>query len=82
MPVPIELISQQTVGPSLGQASVAASLKAGMIGLLLVALFMLIFYRLPGLIAVVALAFYAAFVLAIFKLLGVTLTLAGIAGFI
>ena len=82
LPVPIELISQQTIGPSLGQASVEASLKAGMYGLLLVALFMLIFYRLPGLIAVVALAFYAIFVLAIFKLLGVTLTLAGIAGFI
>lgn len=82
LPVPIELVSQQTVGPSLGQNSVAASLQAGMYGLLLIALFMLLYYRLPGLMAVFALAVYAAFVLAVFKLLGVTLTLAGIAGFI
>jgi len=82
LPVPIELVSQQTIGPSLGQSSVDASLRAGIFGLMLVALFMILFYRLPGLLAVVALGIYAVFVLAIFKLLGVTLTLAGIAGFI
>lgn len=82
LPVPIELISQQTVGSSLGNQAVADSLQAGIYGLILLALFMLIYYRVPGLISVIALAFYAVFVLALFKLMGVTLTLAGIAGFI
>ncbi|MFA4833701.1 MAG: protein translocase subunit SecD [Patescibacteria group bacterium] len=82
LPVPITLVSQQTIGPSLGQASVAASLKAGIISFLLVALFMILFYRLPGLMAVFALAVYSVLVLAVFKLWPVTLSLAGIAGFI
>ncbi len=82
LPVPITLISQQTVGASLGQVSVERSLVAGLLGILLVALFMILYYRLPGLLAVLALFCYALFVLAIFKLWPVTLTLAGIAGFI
>ncbi|MBI4090330.1 MAG: protein translocase subunit SecD [Candidatus Kerfeldbacteria bacterium] len=82
LPVPITLVSQQTVGPTLGQDSVARSLFAGLLGLATVMLFMLVYYRLPGLIACVALVAYALIVLAIFKLWPVTLTLAGVAGFI
>ena len=82
LPVPIELISQQTVGASLGNESMAKSLKAGLIGLVIVSLFMILYYRLPGLSAVVALIFYGLIILAVFKLIPVTLTLAGIAGFI
>jgi len=82
LPVPIALVNQNTVGASLGQASVKASLQAGLWGILLVALFMIVVYRLPGLISVLALAAYGCLILAIFKLWPVTLTLAGIAGFI
>jgi protein-export membrane protein SecD len=82
LPVPIQLISQQTVGPTLGHESVNRSLSAGIYGLILVALFMILYYRLPGVVAVVALAIYTAVVLMLFKLIPVTLTLAGIAGFI
>jgi protein-export membrane protein SecD len=82
LPVPIELINQQTVGASLGQQSVDDSLKAGMVGLLLVALFMIIYYRFLGFISVIALAAYGILSMAIFKIWGITLTLSGIAGFI
>jgi preprotein translocase subunit SecD len=82
LPVPIHLISQQLVGASLGAESINASLKAAVWGLILVAIFMVAFYRLPGFLAVLALCIYIIINLAIFKLLGVTLTLAGIAGFI
>lgn len=82
LPLPISLVNQQTVGASLGQASVANSLKAGFIGLILVALFMIIYYRFLGVLAVLALAVYGVLSLAIFKLWPVTLTLSGIAGFI
>jgi len=82
LPVPINLISQQTVGASLGQSSVEKSLFAGIIGLLAAALFMLLFYRLPGLIAVIALFIYTILTLAIFEIMPVTMTLAGVAGFI
>ena len=82
LPVPITLISQQTIGASLGAESITASLKAGIWGLILVGLFMIIFYRLPGVISVVALGVYILIVLAIYKFIPVTLTLAGIAGFI
>ncbi len=82
LPVPISLVSQQTVGASLGQQSVKDSVTAGLIGLLVVALFMVLFYRLPGLLAVGALIIYGLISLALFKLWPVTLTLAGIAGFI
>ena len=82
LPVPITLVSQQTVGPSLGQESLQKSLTAGLFGLLAVAVFMILFYRLPGAVAVAALLVYVAIVLSIYKLIPVTLTLAGIAGFI
>lgn len=68
LPVPIELVNQQTIGPSLGQRSIADSLKAGIIGFIIIALFMIIFYRLPGLMAVLALAVYSLLVFAIFKI--------------
>lgn len=82
LPVPVDLIGQQTLGATLGSESVAKSLKAGMIGVVIVMLFMILYYRLPGIISVVALFVYIAGVLAAFKLLGITLSLAGIAGFI
>jgi len=82
LPVPIDLISQQSVGASLGQESLVKSLKAGVVAIILVMVFMVAFYRLPGLISAVALLMYISFTLALYKLIGVTLTLAGIAGFI
>ncbi len=82
LPVPITLVNQQNVGASLGKISVQKSLFAGLIGLTIVALFMIIYYRLPGVLSVIALAIYTLIVLAIFKLWPVTLTLAGIAGYI
>lgn len=82
LPVPIELISRQTIGPSLGRLSVQQSVAAGILGLLAVIIFMVTYYRLPGLIASCALLCYAIYFLALVKLLPVTMTLAGIAGFI
>ncbi len=82
LPVPLKLIEQQSIGASLGQESINRSLVAGLVGLLLVALFMILYYRILGGVAVVALLLYTAISLAIFKALPVTLTLAGIAGFI
>lgn len=82
LPVPIKLISQQTIGASLGEDSLRASLKAGLWSLVFVALFMIFLYRLPGAASIVALAVYTLAVLAIYKLLPVTLTLSGLAGFI
>src|SRR3989344_2676550 len=82
LPVPIKLISQQTIGASLGKSSIEQSLVAGIYGLLFVALFMIVFYRLPGLVSVIALVIYVVIVLAIYKVISVTITLAGIAGFI
>ena len=82
LPVPITLLSTQTIGATLGESAVNAGVKAAVIGFLLVALFLILWYRLPGFIAVVALSFYTAIVLALFKLLPVTLTAAGIGGFI
>lgn len=82
LPVPITLIAQQTVGASLGEESLDRSIRAGLIGFLAVALFMILWYRLPGVLSVLALCFYIAILLAIFKLIPVTLTVAGIAGFI
>ena len=82
LPVGIELISTQTIGPSLGTQATAAGVKAALIGFLAIALFLILWYRLPGLIAVLALSIYVVAMLAIFKLVPVTLTAAGIAGFI
>jgi len=78
----IDIISERTIGPTLGEISINKSLIAGIIGILVVALFMLFYYRIPGFLADIALLLYALFVLAVFKLIPVTLTLAGIAGFI
>ncbi len=82
IPVPLNPIYEQTVSPILGSDFVDMSLKAGIIGLILVIVFMMVYYRLPGALASAALMFYAFSVLAIFKLVPVTLTLAGIGGFV
>lgn len=82
LPVPIKLISQDSVGASLGRDSLDKSLFAGMLGFLAVAVFMILYYRFFGIAAVMALLVYTAMVLALFKLIPVTLTLAGVAGFI
>ncbi|MBI4449498.1 protein translocase subunit SecD [Candidatus Uhrbacteria bacterium] len=82
LPVPIHLLAQTTVGPTLGQESIAASTRAALYGFALVALFMVLYYRLPGLVGTLALGAYVALVLAVMKLLGATFTLAGIAGFV
>lgn len=82
LPVPISLISTQTIGPSLGAQATSNGVKAALIGFLAIAIFLIIWYRLPGLIAVVALSMYVVIMLSIFKLVPVTLTAAGIAGFI
>lgn len=82
LPLPIALVQTASVGPSLGAETFASGVSAGIVGFLLVALFMILWYRLPGLVAVIALTLYAAAVLALFKLIPVTLTAAGIAAFI
>jgi protein-export membrane protein SecD len=82
LPVPIELESSSAVGPTLGAAAIAAGVVAGFIGFALVALFMIAWYRLPGFVAVVALSEYVAFMLAVIKVIPITLTASGIAGFI
>jgi preprotein translocase subunit SecD len=80
--VPLEVVQSRVVGPSLGQDSIDKSLTAAIIGLGTVALFMTLYYRLPGFLSVLALGIYTLLVLALFKLIPVTLTLAGIAGFV
>jgi preprotein translocase subunit SecD len=82
LPVPLKVIENRTVGPTLGQDSVKKSMTAGLIGIIIVTLFMILNYRLPGILADAALTVYALVVFALFKLIPVTLTLAGIAGFI
>lgn len=82
LPVPITLLSQQTIGATLGNVAVERSLQASILSLILVGVFMLLVYRLPGLVANLALVFYGLVLLAVFKLVPVTLTLAGIAGFV
>ncbi len=82
LPVPIELLGSQTIGSSLGKEAQERGVKAGIIGSLFVAIFMILWYRLPGIIAVFALSIYIVLMLGFFKLIPVTLTVAGIAGFI
>jgi protein-export membrane protein SecD len=82
LPVPIELISTQTVGASLGQSAVEGGVASGIIAFIIIAIFLVVWYRLPGLVAVCALGVYSLIMLALFKLIPVTLTAAGIAGFI
>jgi protein-export membrane protein SecD len=82
LPVPISLISQQSVQSTLGSEALLRSLRAGVYGTIAVMIFMIGWYRLPGLIAVLALGVYSSLVLALFKVIPVTLSSAGIAGFI
>ncbi len=82
LPIPLRVESHREVGPTLGEDSIRKSTLAGAIGLSIVIAFMLIYYRLPGLLADLALVIYAAVVFAFFKLIPVVLTLAGITGFI
>ncbi len=82
LPLPVEVLEVRTVGPSLGAENVRTSLVAALSGLALVALFMVLTYRLAGVVAVLALSLYALFNLAVYALIPVTLTLPGIAGFI
>ncbi|MBI2830018.1 MAG: protein translocase subunit SecD [Chloroflexi bacterium] len=82
LPVPLTLSYEFSVDPLLGENFVGLSVKAGIIALALIMLFMISYYRMPGLVASLALLFYAAWSIAIFKLIPVTLTLAGLAGFI
>lgn len=82
LPVPVEIVENRTVGATLGKDSVQRSIYAGLGGLFLVLIFMVVYYRLPGAIADLSLVIYSLLTFASFTLLGVTLTLPGIAGFI
>ena len=82
LPVPITLISQKSVGATLGMESVKASMIAGAIGLIAIIAFMIIYYRASGFLASLALLFYGVLILSMFKIIPVTMTLAGIGGFI
>lgn len=82
LPLPIELISTQSIGASLGADALQKGIFAGGLGLVFVAIFLVLWYRLPGLIAVISLSIYILIMLALFKLIPITLTAAGVAGFI
>jgi len=82
LPVPITLVQEQTVGASLGSDAISQSVMAGVIGLILITLFLIGYYRWCGLMAMLSLTVYAFINIALYKLLGITMTLAGIAGFI
>ncbi|HUC01715.1 MAG TPA: protein translocase subunit SecD [Candidatus Paceibacterota bacterium] len=82
LPAPITLVSQQTISPTLGTDSLKELIIAGIIGTILVMLFMIFYYRLLGLFAAMALVIYIALTLGVFKLINVTLSLAGLAGFV
>lgn len=82
LPVPITLASSQTIGASLGEAALNAGVYAGIIGFIVLSLFLILWYRLPGLVSVIALIIYIIISLSVFKLIPVTLTAAGVAGFI
>ena len=82
LPFPVSVVENRTVGATLGQDSIRRSIIAASVGLVLVLIFMVVYYRLPGIIADVALIVYALLTMACYALVGVTLTLPGIAGFI
>ncbi len=82
IPAPISLVGQRTVGATLGEEALESGAKAGLIGIVLLFLYMIFFYRTAGILASIALSMYAVFLIAIFKLWPVTLTLAGVAGII
>jgi preprotein translocase subunit SecD len=80
LPIPLKVVESRTIGPTLGQDSLRKSLIAGVIGFTVVILFMALYYRLPGLLADIAIIIYALLVFALFRYIPVTLTLPGIAG--
>ncbi len=82
LPVPITLLTSQTVGATLGEEALNSTVRAGFFGFIALAIFMILWYRIPGLLSVIALASYAIISLTLFKLIPVTLTTAGLAGFI
>jgi preprotein translocase subunit SecD len=82
LPVPVELISTDSIGASLGQNATTAGVKAGLIGFAMIVTFLILWYRLPGIVASISLVMYIVLSLAIFKIIPVTFTAAGIAGFI
>jgi len=82
LPIPLEIVESRVVGPTLGEDSLQKSLIAGVVGMIIVMLFMGLYYRLPGIVADLAILFYAAIAFALFKSIPVTLTLPGIAGFL
>ena len=81
LPIPLKIVESRIIGPTLGEDSLQRSMKAGLVGMIIVVLFMGIYYRLPGIAADISILLYAAIAFAIFKFIGVTLTLPGIAGF-
>ena len=82
LPLPVKIVEVRTIGPSLGAENIRTSLLAALSGLVLVGVFMVVVYRLPGVVSVLALSLYALYNLAVYSLIPVTLTLPGIAGFI
>jgi preprotein translocase subunit SecD len=80
LPIPLKVVESRIIGPTLGEDSLRRSLVAGLVGITIVVLFMGIYYRLPGITADVSILLFAVILFAIFKLIGVTLTLPGIAG--
>jgi preprotein translocase subunit SecD len=82
LPVPLKVVDTRYIGPTLGEDSLQKSLIAGVIGMLAVIIFMSLFYRLPGIVAVLSILIYGALAFAIFKWIPITLTLPGIAGFL
>lgn len=82
LPVPVKIIGQENISATLGTGSIRQSIQAGTVGLMAVSLFMIMLYRLPGLIAVIGLAIYGLITASLYRLIPVTLTLPGIAGFV
>lgn len=82
LPIPLKIVETRIIGPTLGEDSLNKSLIAGLVGMIIVMLFMGIYYRLPGIVADISILFYALVTFALFKYIPVTLTLAGIAGFL
>jgi preprotein translocase subunit SecD len=82
LPIPLKIVETRIIGPTLGADSLNKSLIAGLIGMAIVALFMIVYYRMPGIVAVISILIYAAFAFAVFKWFHFTLTLPGIAGFL
>jgi len=82
LPIPLKIVETRTIGPTLGQDSLQRSLRAGLVGFAIVILFMGLYYRLPGMVAILAILMYALVAFALFRFIPVTLTLPGVAGFL